>query len=260
MNDFFASPIDMSEFSMKFSIVTAVYNRERTIGDAIRCLQQQSFGDYEHIIIDGASTDNTVAEVERLADQRLRLVSEPDAGIYDAINKGVAMARGEIIGLLHSDDTFAHARVLETVAERFERDHCLMAYGDLDYVSKDNGRTVRRWRAGPYRYPLLRRGWMPPHPTVFAVRSIFDELGAYDVSYRIGADYEAMLRYFLMHGQQAAYIPETLVLMRTGGASNHSLRALLRKMGEDYRSMRRHGVGGWPTVLWKNISKIIQFR
>lgn len=245
---------------MKFSIVTAVYNRERTIGDAISCLQQQSFGDYEHIIIDGASHDGTVAEVKRLADHRTRLVSEPDAGIYDAINKGVAMAQGDIVGLLHSDDIFAHRRVLETIAERFARDRCLIAYGDLDYVSKDSGRTVRRWRAGPYNSRLLRRGWMPPHPTVFAVRSIFNELGVYDTNYRIGADYEAMLRYFGAHGEQAAYIPQTLVLMRTGGASNHSLRALLQKMREDRRSMRRHGIGGWPTVLWKNASKVIQFR
>ncbi len=244
---------------MKFSIVTAVYNREKTIGETIRCLQQQSFGDYEHIIIDGASQDGTVAEVKRLADQRTRLISEPDEGIYDAINKGITMARGEIVGLLHSDDIFAHDRVLETVAKRFASDHCLMTYSDLDYVSKDTGRTVRRWRAGPYQSHLLRRGWMPPHPTVFAMQSIFDDLGAYDTSYRIGADYEAMLRYFRRYGQQAAYIPETLVLMRTGGASNHSLRALLRKMSEDHRSIRRHGIGGWSTVLWKNMSKIIQF-
>lgn len=244
---------------MKFSIVTAVYNREKTIGDAIRCLQQQSLGDFEHIIIDGASRDGTVAEVERLADHRTRLVSEPDAGIYDAINKGLAMARGQIVGLLHSDDVLAHAGVLEAVAGRFAHNRCPIAYGDLDYVSKDSGRTVRHWRAGPYHPRLLRRGWMPPHPTVFALRSIFDELGVYDTSYRIGADYEAMLRYFGRYGQQAAYIPETLVLMRTGGASNHSLRALLRKMGEDRRSMRQHKIGGWPTVLWKNVSKIVQF-
>ncbi len=245
---------------MKFSIITAVYNREKTIGDAIHCLQQQTFGDYEHIIIDGASRDGTVAEVERLADHRTRLVSEPDAGIYDAINKGVAMARGDIIGLLHSDDMFAHSRVLETVADRFACGRYLMTYSDLDYINKDSGRTVRHWRAGSYHPRQLRRGWMPPHPTVFAARSMFEALGAYDTSYRIGADYEAMLRYFAVHGDKAAYIPETLVLMRTGGASNHSLRALLRKMSEDRRSMRQHGIGGWPTVLWKNASKIMQFR
>ena len=244
---------------MKMSIVTAVYNREKTIGNAMRCLQAQSFSNYEHIIIDGASRDGTVAEIEQLADHRTRLVSEPDNGIYDAINKGLALAERDVIGLLHSDDLLADDQVLKRVADAFEREKCLLIYGDLDYISNSTGRTIRRWRAGSFHPRRLRQGWMPPHPTVFAVRSLFEELGVYDTSYRIAADYEAMLRYFKAHGNRALYIPETLVRMRLGGASNKSAGAIIRKMKEDYRSLQRHKVGGLRTLLRKNISKITQF-
>mgnify|MGYP002777827978 CR=1 FL=1 len=244
---------------MKFSIITAVYNRERTIGDAMRCLQAQRFEDYEHIVVDGASSDRTLERVRALADARTVLISEPDDGIYDAINKGIARASGDVVGLLHSDDLLADDHVLERVAQAFARDRCLIAYGDLDYIGELDDHVVRRWRAGAFRPERLRRGWMPPHPTVFAAREVFEEQGAYDTSYRIAADYEAMLRYLQAFGDRVTYIPETLVRMRLGGASNKSVRALARKMGEDYRSMRRHRVGGVPVLLWKSLSKLTQF-
>ena len=134
-------------------------------------------------------------------------------------------------------------------------------YGDLDYVSaRDTGRVIRRWRSGDWDAERLRAGWMPPHPTLYLRREVFDRWGAYDTGFRIAADYEAMLRWLVEGEIRLAYIPEVLVKMRLGGESNRSLSRILRKSREDYRAIRRHGIGGWGTLIQKNISKIGQFR
>lgn len=245
---------------MKISIVTAVYNRERTIREALASVSSQTHANIEHLIIDGASRDATLAIVRAHQDQRIVLVSEPDQGIYDALNKGIIRATGDVIGLMHSDDLFAHERVLEKVAVAFADPAVDLVYGDLDYVaSADTSRVVRHWRSGDYSPEKLRRGWMPPHPTVFARASVFRDHGLYDTSYRIAADYEAMLRFFGRAGLRSAYIPEVLVKMRTGGASNRSLRHIMLKSREDLRAMRTNGVGGLGTLAAKNLSKIPQF-
>jgi glycosyltransferase involved in cell wall biosynthesis len=206
---------------MRLSIITAVYNREATIAQALASVEAQTYPDVEHLVIDGASTDGTLAVINRARHARMRIVSEPDQGIYDALNKGIALAAGDVVGLMHSDDFFAHERVLERVAAAFDGPGVLAAYGDLDYVSAaDETRVVRRWRSGPYSEHKLRRGWMPPHPALFLRREVFERYGAYDTSYRIAADYDAILRYFSHEDLRPAYIPEVLVKMRLGGESN----------------------------------------
>ncbi len=245
---------------MKISIVTAVYNRRATIAQAIASVQAQTWPHVEHLVIDGASTDGTLAVVERARHQRMRLVSEPDTGIYDALNKGVALATGDVVGLMHSDDFFAHCRVLEKVAAAFGAADALAAYGDLDYVSaEDETRIVRRWRSGTYEPAKLRRGWMPPHPALFLRREVFERHGAYDTRFRIAADYDAILRWFSREDLRPVYIPEVLVKMRLGGESNRSVRKILRKTGEDYRALRNNGVGGIGALALKNLSKVGQF-
>lgn len=245
---------------MKISIITAVFNREATIGQAIASVRAQSWPEVEHLVIDGASRDGTLAAIERARHPGMRVVSEPDRGIYDALNKGVALARGDVVGLMHSDDFFAHDRVLETVAEAFSAPDVMAVYGDLDYVSAaDESRVVRRWRSGTYSPAKLRRGWMPPHPALFLRRDLFTRHGAYDTSYRIAADYDAILRYFSREELNPVYVPDVLVKMRLGGASNRSLKALLRKSGEDYRALRSNGVGGLPALAMKNLGKLGQF-
>lgn len=245
---------------MKISIVTAVYNRERTIGEALASVATQTHVNIEHLIIDGASRDGTLDVVRALTDPRIVLVSEPDHGIYDALNKGISQATGEVIGLMHSDDLFAHAQVLEKVAACFADPAVDLVYGDLDYVAAtDISRVVRHWRSGDFSLDKLRRGWMPPHPTVFARKRVFTDHGLYDTSYRIAADYEAMLRYFGKAQLRSAYIPEVLVKMRTGGASNRSLRHIALKSREDLRAIRSNGIGGLGTLAAKNLSKIPQF-
>lgn len=245
---------------MKFSIITAVWNREATLGHALDSLAMQSHGEYEHVVQDGGSNDGTLALLDSRADARRRVVSEQDGGIYDALNRALARTRGDVIGLLHSDDFYAHPDVLAQVARRFEETGADAVYGDLDYVSAtDPARIIRHWKSGEYYPGRLRRGWMPPHPALFLRRSVIERLGGYDTRYRIAADYDSILRYFGRGGISAAYLPEVLVKMRLGGESNRSLGRILRKSHEDYRALRENGVGGLGALAWKNMSKLPQF-
>ena len=245
---------------MKISIITAVYNREKTVAQAIASVRGQTYADIEHLIIDGASKDGTLAAVEAARHDRMRLVSEPDGGIYDALNKGIRLATGDAIGLMHSDDFFAHDRVLGTIAEAFRDPTVDAVYGDLDYVSSsDPSRIVRHWRSGEFQPAKLKRGWMPPHPTLFLRRRVFETYGNYDTTYRISSDYDAILRYFGSGTLRPRYIPEVLVKMRTGGASGQSPIRFIQKNIESYNIIKRNKIGGLGVLFLKNFSKIWQF-
>lgn len=245
---------------MKISIITAVFNRAETIGEAIESIQKQNYGEIEHLIQDGGSTDGTLDAIRSMADARTRLESAPDGGIYDALNRGIARARGDVIGLMHSDDYFASPNTLGKIASAFAEGEVDGIYGDLDYVSaRDPDRVIRQWRAGHYTPDKLVRGWMPPHPTLYLKCEVFKRFGFYDTTYRISGDYEAILRWLVKGRIRLAYIPEVLVKMRLGGASNRSLTWILKKSWEDYRAIRENEVGGLNTLILKNISKIRQF-
>lgn len=245
---------------MKISVVTAVYNRADTIGEAMQSVQFQTYPQVEHVVQDGGSTDGTLEEIERLSNASTSLVSEPDQGIYDAINRGIKRAKGSVVGLMHSDDIFASSRVLDKISECFADPEVDGVYGDLQYVAAhDPGRVIRHWRSGEYHPALLKRGWMPPHPTLYLRREVFDRLGHYDTSFSIAADYEAMLRYLSRGKIRLAYIPEVLVKMRLGGESNRSLESILRKSREDLRAIRKNKVGGIATLAAKNLGKLGQF-
>lgn len=245
---------------MKISVVTAVFNRALTIKDAISSVQSQDYENLEHVIQDGGSKDGTLKAINHFQTPEMSLVSEPDGGIYDAINKGIARSSGEVIGLMHSDDFFANDNVLTKVAKAFENPKIDGVYGDLDYVSaSDPDQVVRHWCSGPYRRELLRKGWMPPHPTLYLRRGVFEKWGLYDTSFQIAADYDAMLRYLWIGNICLAYIPEVLVKMRVGGESNRSIGRIARKSSEDYRALKKNSVGGATTLLGKNTSKLKQF-
>lgn len=245
---------------MKITIITAVFNRAATIGQAIESVARQTGVDIEHLVIDGASGDGTLAEVEAKRHPGLVVYSEPDKGIYDALNKGITRARGDVVGLLHSDDFFARDDVLNLVMNQFSQPDVDAVHGDLHYVAaEDTSKIIRHWKAGSYDPAKLRQGWMPPHPTLFVRREVFEKHGAYDTSYQISADYEAVLRWFGKARIRSAYIPEVLVKMRVGGESNKSFSRIMRKSREDYRALRTNGVGGLSTLTMKNVSKIPQF-
>jgi glycosyltransferase involved in cell wall biosynthesis len=242
------------------SVITAVFNRVETVGQALDSVQSQVGPDVEHVVIDGASTDGTLQVLESRRVGIAVLVSEKDAGIYDALNKGLARATGDVVGLMHSDDFFPDERVLEMVAAAFADPAVDAVYGDLDYVAKDDPeRIIRRWRSGAYDPSKLAWGWMPPHPTLYVRRSVIEQWGGFDTSFRIAADYDQMLRYLAKGRIRLAYIPEVLVKMRVGGESNRSLSRIVRKSREDYRALRKNGVGGVGALVWKNFSKVGQF-
>jgi glycosyltransferase involved in cell wall biosynthesis len=245
---------------LKISIITVVWNRASTVGQAVASVRAQSWHDKEHIVMDGGSTDGTLDVLRAHRESLAVLVSEPDGGIYDALNKGMARASGDVIGVMHSDDFYAHEDVLKLVAQAFDDPAVDAVYGDLDYVAKDEPtRTIRRWRSGDYSPIRLAMGWMPPHPTLFVRRRMIEQWGGYDTSFRIAADYDSILRYFHRGSMRAAYVPQVLVKMRVGGESNRSLSKIWRKSREDYRALRGNGVGGIWALVWKNVSKLGQF-
>lgn len=245
---------------MKISIVTATYNCAETIVDALRSVSEQTYPYVEHVIIDGASRDGTLDLIESHRTSKVVAFSEPDRGIYDALNKGLARSTGEVVGFLHADDVFADREVLKWVVEAFSDPNVDVVYGDLQYVRRnDLSHVVRYWRSQPFTAGLLSRGWMPPHPTMYVRRSLYEKLGGFDTRYRIAADYEFILRLFSFPGLCAFYIPRVMVKMRVGGVSNRSLKNMARKSLEDLRALRAHQVGGVMTLAWKNLSKLGQF-
>jgi glycosyltransferase len=246
---------------MKISIITVAYNSAATIADTLASVASQTHPDIEHIVIDGASRDATLEVVRAHGAHVARVVSEPDAGIYDAMNKGLRLASGELVGFLNADDMFAHAGVVALIAQAAERNPAADAvYGDLVYVRADRpDQVLRQWRSGKFSPSRLRFGWMPPHPTFYVRSDRLEGLGLFNTSMRIAADYDFMLRCLSRPQAQATYIQEILVRMRAGGASNRSLKAVVNKSREDLRALRQNGAGGWFALLCKNVRKLPQF-
>ena len=235
---------------MKISIITITYNSAKTVQRALASVHGQTYAEIEHIIVDGASTDGTKEVIESYAKlhPNVRWVSEKDEGIYNAINKGIRMATGDVIGFLHSDDVLFAPDSIE---------HIAAVYGDLQYCR--GNRVVRRWESNAFNPRSLKYGWMPPHPTVYVRKSVYDQVGEYDEWFRISADYDMMLRIFSA-GYKTHYIPEVIVSMEIGGASNKNTKARLSKTQEDYIALKKNHIGaGYLTVACKQLRKVRQF-
>jgi glycosyltransferase len=250
---------------IKISVITATWNCKATITGCLESVAGQTYLEREHVVIDGASSDGTLELLQSRESQIDVLVSEPDDGIYDALNKGISRSSGDVIGFLHSDDLYAHPDVLANIAAEFEKDPCVCAvYGDLQYVRKDDTSVVvRNWKSGSFSTNRLAWGWMPPHPTLYVRKVWYERIGGLDTRYRIAADYYSILQLFSQSDFKAVYIPEVLVKMRLGGASNQSLKAIIQKSAEDWHALRRMGVGafgGVGALLWKNLSKVAHFK
>lgn len=244
---------------MKVSLITATYNSESTILPAIFSVNSQTYGDIEHVFIDGSSLDNTVELINRHSKRCPRVYSEPDDGIYFALNKGLALSTGDIVGFVHSDDQLADNNILEKVVSVFDENHDVnFVYGDLCYVSKKSRKIVRYWKSKPYGIRDIERGWMPPHPSVFVRRDLLSELGYYNTDYKISSDYEFIVRLLRHTKANGYYIPYVISNMNTGGASNKSLQAIFSKTIEDFNIIKLHRLG-IMALLYKNFSKIIQF-
>ena len=241
-------------------MITAVYNRHQTVGQALDSVLSQSYPAVESIVIDGASTDGTLAVLEPYRPRLGVLISERDQGIYDALNKGLTHATGDVVGFLHADDVYEDREVLAKVAVAFRDPSVDAVYGDLVYVRHDDiSKVIRYWKSGPYDHAALSRGWMPPHPTFYVRRSVYERLGGFNTRYRIAADYDTVLRFLAVGKIGVAYVPEVLVRMRVGGISNRSLKTIFRKSCEDMNVLKLNQVGGFITLLQKNFYKLNQF-
>lgn len=245
---------------MKITVITVTYNSAATLAETLRSVATQNHPHIEHLVIDGASTDDTPSVLRAHGGHVKATVSEPDKGIYDAMNKGLRLATGDFVGFLNADDTFADPDSVSHIARAASRPSTDAVYGDLLYVHKDRpAESVRYWRSGEFSRSGLRFGWMPPHPTLYVRRARIEELGPFDARFRIAADYEFVLRYLSRAEMRVVYVPRVLVRMRTGGASNRSLTALLRKSREDLLALRQNDVGGVLTLFSKNLRKLPQF-
>lgn len=239
---------------MRVSIITVVFNGEDTIEDTILSVASQTYDDIEHIIIDGASTDQTMDIINRYAGKIAVVVSEPDQGIYDAMNKGITLATGEIIGFLNADDVYADKRVVETIADIFKTSDAEGCFGDLVYVRRnDLSKVVRHWQSGHYKKNAFSMGWMPAHPTFFAKSRVYKRYGGFDLSYKLAADFELLARLIGRHNIKTFYVPKVLVKMRLGGVTNKSITNVLRQNIEIYRALKSNGL---PVSCFFIIKKI----
>lgn len=236
---------------VKITVITVSYNSAATIADTVRSVASQSHSEVEHLVIDGWSADGTVQMAEAHRHPNLVLSSEPDKGIYDAMNKGLSRATGEVIGFLNADDFYADTNVLARVAKVFEDDPSVEAcFGDLVYVSEDNSKIVRYWKSRPYEKGSFALGWCPAHPTFYIRRSALERLGQFDLTYWLAADIEFMMRYLERGAVRSAYIPSVQVRMRVGGVTNQSLRNILQQNREIFHALRKNQVAHNAVSFW----------
>ena len=245
---------------MKISIITVTYNSAATVTDTLASVAKQSYQNIEHIIVDGGSKDDTLNIVSTFKHIK-KIISEKDKGIYDAMNKGIELADGEIIGILNSDDFYADSLVIQNVMQVFEEENCAAVYGDLLYVDADDITKIkRRWVSGNHTRTSFLYGWMPPHPAFFIRKSCYQQFGKFNLQLGSAADYELMLRMIYRHEIKTAYLPKTLVHMRSGGVSNKNIQNRLLANQNDRLAWEINGLNPfWFTLFLKPVRKIKQF-
>lgn len=246
---------------MKVSIITVCFNSQNTIEQTIISVLGQSYKNIEYIIIDGNSTDNTLAIIQKYASKITTLVSEKDNGIYDAMNKGIALATGEIIGILNSDDVYAYNDAILDVVNKINETKANALYADLVYVHKNNLFKIKRyWKSGLYKHSKFKWGWMPPHPTVFIKKHVYEKFGNFNLELKSAADYEFMLRIFYKEKIIPAYLEKVITKMRTGGESNANLKNRIKANNEDRKAWKINNINPfWLTLYFKPLRKVPQF-
>lgn len=247
------------------SIITATFNSAKTLKDTIQSVLRQTNKDFEYLIIDGGSTDETIDIVKSYESEfsgRLKWVSEKDQGIYDAMNKGIKMASGDVVGILNSDDYFTSDDILQTVDNAFKSHEIDAIYGDIHFIRDGNPqKCVRYYSSRMFRPFWLRFGFMPAHPSFYCKREVFEKAGLYSLDYKIGADYEMMVRLFKKYRIMSQYINKDFVTMRTGGASNNNVRSRITLINEDVKACKENGVyTNSLFVMLKFMYKIFEFR
>lgn len=244
---------------MKVSIITSCYNREATIRGAIESVLGQDYPDIEYIVVDGASKDNSLQIINEYKDQINKIVSEPDRGMYEAINKGIRMATGDIIGLVHSDDFLYSPHTISNIVKQMKDTHADFLYGDGLFVNAENtNKVVRKWIGGAYRLWKVRHGWLPLHPTCYIRREVMQKRGLYNETYKIAADSDLLFRYLLGGDLTVTYLKEYIIKMRMGGMSTDSARRK-QMWNEDIKMYNSHGMNPTITKIEKMLWKVPQF-
>ena len=245
----------------KVSIITVCYNSEKTIEDTLQSVINQTYSNIEYIVIDGVSTDNTLSIINKYKDKIAIIVSEKDNGIYDAINKGIGLATGDIIANLNSDDFYIDDKVIADVVATFEKEKTDTLYADLYYVDAvDTNKIVRYWKSKQYKKGLFLKSWIPPHPTFFVKKEVYQKHGLFDLQFKSAADYEIMLRFIHRFKASISYLPRVIVKMRVGGVSNSSLKNRIKANQEDRKAWEVNGLKPHAfTLIFKPLSKLLQF-
>lgn len=245
---------------MKVSIITITYNSQLSLIDTIDSVLKQTYKNIEYIIVDGASTDDTISIIKSYNGKISKFVSEKDSGLYDALNKGIDLATGDIVGILHSDDFYTNEFVIENIVKTIAENNADAAYADLYYVDKsDTSKIFRKWKSGNYKHGMFLKGWMPPHPTFFVKREYYQRYGKFNLQLKSAADYELMLRFIHKHKIKLAYLPEFIIKMRVGGKSNVSLKNRISANNEDKKAWKINGLKPhFYTLYAKPLRKIIQ--
>ena len=246
---------------MKISIITITYNSAATIEQTIKSVLNQTYGNIEYIIVDGLSKDNTLDIINKYQDRIAEIISEKDNGLYDALNKGIDLATGDIIGIIHSDDFYTSDKVIEKVVATFVNNNADAVYANLYYVDKDDvSKIKRKWHSGKYSEGAFLNGWMPPHPAFFLKKEIYNKYGKYNTTFKSAGDYELMLRVIHKHKIKLAYLDEFIVKMRTGGVSNVTVKNRVDANLDDRRAWEINGLKPrFYTLTLKPLRKIFQF-
>ncbi len=246
---------------MKVSLITVVYNADRYLKDCIESIISQNYADIEYIIIDGGSTDGSLAIIESYKKYIHYFVSEKDKGMYDALNKGILVATGDVVGILNADDMLASTTVIDKIVKTFETYTPDAVYGNLNYIHPDNPqKIIRKWIAKPYTIQHLKLGWMPAHPTFYVRKEIFERYGSYSLNFGTAADYELMLRFLYSHRIKAIFLNELIVNMRIGGMSNVSVGQRYHAFVNDYKAIKQNGISfAFVAILLKKMRKLKQF-
>ena len=247
---------------MKVTLITATYNSALNIKTCLDSVIDQDYNDTQYLIIDGNSFDKTLCIIKKYQQNYpfIKVVSEKDKGIYDALNKGINLASGDIIGFVHSDDFLATNNIINEICSMMKSESLDGVYGDLQYVDEINTKKIiRNWKSCHFKPGLLKNGWMPPHPALFLKKEVYEKHGLFDLSYGISADYDFILRIFKDSELKFGYLPKDITKMRVGGASNRSIKNIIQKTKEDFRAIRSNDIGNFLTLVKKNTSKFKQF-
>ncbi|MEI7983015.1 MAG: glycosyltransferase family 2 protein [Bacteroidota bacterium] len=245
---------------MKVTVITTCYNSEKFIAHAIQSVLSQTHNDLEYIIVDGNSQDHTLEIIKSFGPRISKWASSPDKGLYDALNKGLEMATGEVVGFLHSDDFFANEFVIKKVSDLFESTNSDSVYGDVRYVDQINvSKILTSRKSGKFSLLKLKLGWLPPHPTFYVKSELYHKSGLFDITFDIAADYDSMLRLLVKLRISTVYLPEVMVKMRVGGVSNRTMKNISKKWREDYRAMKKNDFGNILTLFIKTMRPIAHF-